>query len=179
MNKVEIKAKVRDLLSSGVPKSEVFEQLSGQGVNDSQLAYFIASFAYPERRRKHRWKVNLLITLMVILAGIVFLVGFGIGAKIGPNAKWILAGISMLIPLLLAWGFYAHRVGAYNAYILLTIVQLPRSFEGFTSTPVVSSIGIAINIGLLAYVLYVREKIFPGFAFVTPKKIKGKYIFEG
>ena len=42
MNKKEIKAKVTDLISSGMAKSEVFTQLSGHGVKDSQLAYFIA-----------------------------------------------------------------------------------------------------------------------------------------
>jgi hypothetical protein len=30
---------------------------------------------------------------------------------------------------------------------------------------------------MFAYVWYVREKIFPDFAFVSPKKVKGKYIF--
>lgn len=178
MNKKEIQTKVTELLLSGAAKSEVFSQLSGQGVKDSQLAYFIASYADPKRCDEHDRKVNILITLMFIQAVIAFLLGFGIGAKIGPNAKWIVGPLIALIPLLFAWGFYKHKVGAYNAYILLTIVQLPKSFEGFTSTPIASSVGIAISIGLLAYVWYVREKLFPGFALMTPKKVKGRYVFE-
>ena len=179
MTKTEIKSKVGELLSSGAAKSEVFAQLSGQGAKDSQLAYFIASYPDPVRCDEHSGKVNVLITLMLIQALIAFLLGFGVGAKIGPNAKWIVGGLIALIPLLFAWGFYANRVGAYNAYILLSIVQLPKSFEGFSSNPVASSIAVAIGIGLIAYVWYVREKIFPGFAFTTPKKVKGEYVFVG
>lgn len=179
MNKKEIQASVRDLLGKGTAKSEVFAQLSGQGVKDSQLAYFIASYADPNRCDEHDRKVNILITIMFVQAVIAFLLGFGIGAKIGPNAKWIVGALIALIPLLFAWGFYRHRVGAYNAYLLLTIVQLPKSFEGFASSPIATSIVLAINIAVLAYVWYVREKLFPGFAFITPKKIKGEYVFSG
>lgn len=179
MNKAEIKSKVSELLSLGTAKAGVFAQLSGQGVKDSQLAYFIASYPDPVRCEQHNGKVNILITVMFIQAVIAFLLGYGIGVKIGPNAKWIIAAFIALIPLLFAWGFYANRVGAYNAYILLSIVQLPKSFEGFASSPVASSISIGIGIGLIAYVWYVREKIFPGFAFMTPKKVKGEYVFVG
>lgn len=179
MKKPEIKSKVSQLLSSGTAKAEVFAQLSGQGVKDSQLAHWIASYPDPLRCELHSGKVNALITLMFISAAIGFLLGYGIGREIGPNAKWVVAALAALIPLLFAWGFYSNRVGAYNGYILLAIVQLPRSFDGFMSSPVASSIGIAITIGLTAYVWYVRDKVFPGFLFLAPKKVKGKYVFGG
>ena len=177
MNKKEVQAKVNDLLSSGVRKSEVFAKLSGQGVKDRQLAHFIASYADPLRCAAHDGKVNVIITLMFVQALIAALLGFGIGAKIGPNAKWIVPLLIAGIPLLFAWGFYNYRAWAFNAYILLTIVQLPRSLDGFTSSPIASSIGMAINLGMLAYVWYVRDKLFPDFAFISPKKVKGEYIF--
>lgn len=47
MKTKEAKAKVKDLLSSGVPRSEVFAQLSGQGVKDRLLARLIASTSDP------------------------------------------------------------------------------------------------------------------------------------
>ena len=71
-------------------------------------------------------------------------------------------------------GFYTHRVGAYNAYILLSVIQLPRSFEGFTSSPVATLIAVGLSVGVLAFVWYVRSKLFPDFAFITPKKIRGR-----
>lgn len=177
MNKKEIQASVNDLLAKGMAKSEVFAQLSGQGVKDSQLASFIAAYADPARCDEHERKVNILVTIMFVQAVIAFLMGLAIGAKIGPNAKWIVSGLIALIPLLFAWGFYRHKAGAYNAYLLLTIIQLPRAFEGFASNPVASSVALAINLSVLAYVWYVRQKIFPDFAFITPKKVKGQYVF--
>ena len=179
MNKVEIKNKVKELLVSGTQKSEVFRQLSGKGIKDNQLAYLIAAYADPERCSDHGSKVNILIALMFVQSVGAFLMGFYLGMMLGPNAAWITGGLIALVPLLFAWGFYHHRVGAYNAYILLTIIQLPKSFEGFSENPFTSAIGIALNIALLTYVWYVREKIFPGFTFITPKKVKGEYVFEG
>ena len=179
MNKKEIKEKVSTLISSGVEKSSVFAQLSGQGVKDSQLAHLIASYADPRLCEENDRKVNVIITLMFIQAAIVFLLGFGIGAKIGPNARWIIGGLIALIPLLFAWGFYKHSAGAYNAYILLSIIQLPRQLDGFSSSPIATIIGLSIGISLVAFIWYVRGKIFPDFAFITPKKVKGQYVFSG
>lgn len=177
MNKKEIKAKVTELLLSGVAKMEVFTQLSGQGVKDKHLAYFIASHADLNRCTEHDRKVNVIIGLMGIQAVFAFLLCLAIGVKIGPNAKWIIAGLAALIPLLFAWGFYKNNVGTYNAFIFLSIIQLPKAFQGFTKSPTASSIGIAIGIGMIAYVWYVRGKLFPDFAFITPRKINGQYVF--
>lgn len=177
MNKAEIKSKVNELLSAGTTKAEVFAQLSGQGVKDSRLAYFIASYPDPVRCERHGRKVKMLITLMLIQAAITFLLGYGIGVEIGPRAGWVMGGLAALIPLLFSWGFYTNRVGAYNVYIFLSIIQLPKSFEGFTSTPVASSIGIGIGIALISYVWYVREKIFPGFGLMAPRKVRNEYVF--
>jgi len=178
MNKKEVQAKVRELLIAGTPKEKVFEQLAGQGVKDRQLAYFIASYADQDHCDDHGNKIDFLVTVMFIEAMIAFFVGYGIGSEIGPNAKWILGSLGALMPLLFGYGFYKNRVGAYNAYIFLSILQIPRSFEGFSSSPVATSIAIGVNVAVLAYVWYVRSKLFPDFAFMSPKKIKGEYVFS-
>lgn len=178
MKSKETKAKVAEMLSSGVTKSAVFAQLVGQGVRDSRLAYFIAAHAYPHRCDEHDRKINIAITLMFIQALVAFVLGFTFGAKIGPNASWILGGLTASIPLLFAWGFYANRVGAYNAYILLSLIQTPKGFSNFASSPIGSSINIAIGLAMLIYVWRVRTKLFPDFGFITPKKAKGQYVFE-
>ncbi|HJW25240.1 MAG TPA: hypothetical protein VJ576_10110 [Rhodocyclaceae bacterium] len=177
MNKTEIKAKIAELISSGVAKTEVFARLSGQGVKDKQLADLIASYADPRLCAQHYDKVNILLTLMFIQAVIVFLLGFSMGLRIGPNAKWIMGGLLALIPLAFAWGFHRNSAGAYNAYILLSIIQMPRQLDGFISSPIATSVGLAIGIGMLAFVWYVRQKLFPDFAFMGPRKVKGQYVF--
>jgi hypothetical protein len=177
MNKTEIKSKVNELLSSGTSKSEVFGQLSGLGVKDSQLAYFIASYPNPERCKQHRGKVKFLVLLMFIQTVLAFLMILGMDAKVGVIIKWIVGAFFSIIPMSFAWGFYTNRVAAYNVYIMLSLIQLPKSFEGFSSSSVSSWIGIALEIGLIACVWYVREKVFPGFAFMRPKRLKGEYVF--
>lgn len=179
MNKKEIKTRVTDLIASGVLKSEVFTRLRGQGVKDSHLAHFIASYVDPARCTKNERKVDILILLMFVQALFVFAVGYGIGQKIGGNAKWVVALGITSIPLLFAWGFYKHFAGAYNAYFFLSIIQLPKQFEGFFATPISSGIGLVIGICMIAYVWYVRHSLFPDFGFITPKKEKGQYVFAG
>ncbi|WP_085706093.1 DUF3592 domain-containing protein [Pseudomonas sp. B8(2017)] len=177
LSKKEVQEKVRELLDANIAKSEVFSQLSGQGVKDSQLAYFIASYADPVRCDEHDRKVNILITIMLVQALIGFILGMTQGAGIGPAAKWIVSISMILIPLLWVWGFYNHRVVAYNAYILLALPQFPKTLAGFASNPATTTVSLVISIVMLAFVWYVRGKIFPDFAFVTPRKVKGKYFF--
>lgn len=178
MNKKEIKSKVNELLVAGVAKAEVFAQLSGQGIKDNQLAYYIVSHASLNLGDQYAGKVNILITLMFVQSLLGFFMGFVIGAKIGPNAQWVVGAFVASIPLLFAWGFYKNRAGAYNVYILLSIIQLPKQFSGFSDNPVATSIGLAVGIGLLTFVWYLRQKMFPDFAFISPKKIKGQYVFS-
>jgi len=179
MNTKEVQAKVNDLLAAGTPKQDVFVQLTDQGVKDSQLAYFVASHPDPVRREANKGKIKILVVAMVFQALLAFLVGFDLGAKMAPNAGWIIGGLLALICLLFAWGFSRPNAGAYNGYLILTIVQLPGSFGGLTSSPVATLIGIAMNVAIFAYVWYVRQKLFPDFAFITPKKVKGQYVFSG
>lgn len=180
MNKKEIKNKVYELLAIGKTKSEVFSQISGQGANEKQLAFIIASYANPDRCNKQRTNVNILITIMAIEALLAFVVGFGVGAQIGPNARWVVAILCLCIPAFFAWGFHANRVGAYTGYILLSLIQLPKTLAGLASNPnpTATFIMIAINLCILSYVWYVRGKIFPDFAFTGPKKINGQYVFS-
>jgi len=178
LDKKEIKKEVTEMLNSGKPKSEVFQTLSGGVVKDNQLAIFIASHPYPNLYEEHYKKINVLISLMFIQALFGVFLGFGIGSEMGPTAMWVFAALIALIPLLFAYGFYKNHAGTYNAYILLTIIQLPKMFTGITQTPVASAIGIVIGLSILGYVWYVRSLLFPDFTFITPKKIKGQYAFS-
>lgn len=172
LSKKELEKKVRELLDANTAKSEVFSQLSGHGVKDSHLAYLIASYADPVRCGEHDRKVNVLITIMLVQALIGFMLGMAQGAGIGPTAI-----VMVLIPLLWVWGFYNHRASAYNAYILLALLQFPKTLAGFASNPATTTASLVISIVMLVFVWYVRGKIFPDFAFITPRKVKGKYFF--
>jgi hypothetical protein len=177
--KKDARAEVRELLDAGVAKSEVFSRLCGRGVKDSQLAYFIASYADPYLCDEHDRKVNILITIMFAVALISFFQGLYIGASIGPMAKWIFGFLATSIPLLFVWGFYNHRVEAYNAYIFLAFFNIPSQFKDFATNPAVAITVLSISFAMLMFVLYVRSKIFPDFVFLAPRKVGGKYLFSG
>ena len=178
MKKRKIQANARFALDRGITRAEVFEHLRGRGMKDGELAYFVASHVDPARRLMHGTKVKVLVALMIVLAAIGFVSGLGVGAKIGPNAKWLVASGVALVSLLFAWGFHSYRVGAYNAYILLSIIHLPRSLDGFTAEPFATSIGFVATVALLAYVCLVRYCLFPDFTFLSPRKVKGQYAFS-
>jgi hypothetical protein len=179
MDKKRMRTRARELLVNGMAKSKVFEQMSGQGVKDAQVAYFVASYVDPARREAHRGKIRILIAIVLVQALIGFAFGFVLGGVArGPYAALIVGGLIAAIPLWIGWGFHKNQVGAYNAYIVLTIFQGYRMFDGFTSAPIATSVVVVINLAILSLVLYVREKLFPGFLLMTPKKIKGRYVFS-
>jgi hypothetical protein len=178
MNKKEIKTKVHEQLSAGKLKSEVYSELSAQGADKKQLAFIIASYANPDLCESQKTHINILIVIMCMQALIGLITGFVAGSEIGSNAKFIVGFIGLSIPLLFAWGFYTNRVGAYTAYIFLTLIQFPKTLAGLSSNPTATAIIALINFCILVYVWYIRGKIFPDFAFAGPKKINGEYVFS-
>ncbi|WP_211444687.1 hypothetical protein [Collimonas humicola] len=177
MNKKEIKNKVSDLLSSDASKTDVFNKLSGQGVKDSDLAYLIASYADPHRCGANKIYVRILLVITYLQVCLGFLVGFSIGMQIGRTASWVIGALIAFFMLWFAWGFHKNKVAFYNATILLTIAQFGNQVSGFAKAPIETLIAIAIGIGLCAYTWYVRQKIFPDFAFMNAKKVNGAYFF--
>lgn len=177
MKKKEIKAKVDALLGSGVGKTAVFRLLTGHGVRDSLLAHYIASHVDTSEVDEHANKIDRLLWIMYAQALFGVWIGWSLGASYGPVGQGILVALCAGIPLLFAWGFYKNTAGAYNAYILLQIVQLPKAFKDFNAEPVTTLVAVAISVAVLAYVWYVRSKLFPDFLAFTPKKRSGTYVF--
>src|SRR5215207_1879782 len=177
MKKSEVIKKARELLATGQGKTATFAQLSGEGMKDKQLATLIAGHPDPALTEAHRGKVRALVVIMLIQTILAFLVGFDIGYKIGPNAPWIIGTLVAFIPLAFAWSFYANKAGAYGAYVLLSIVGVARTLDGFATEPISTSLGLAINLALCGFVLYVQSRVFPDMQFMSPKKVAGKFVF--
>jgi len=178
MNKKEAHGLVKKLLEDGNTKMETFRQLVGQGVSDSYIARIIASYADPELRQQHSFLINILLVitfLEIILAG---LVGLGIGLKVSLTVGLIASAFMSAIMFLFFWGFKKNKVWAYNLTILLSITQFPSQLKGFSADPTGTSVAMAIGIALLTFTWYVRQKLFPDFAFLSPKKVDGAYVFR-
>ncbi len=179
MKRAEIRARVDELMRGGMGKQAIYEQLKGEGASEMQTAFFVASHADPERCARHRGKVRALLVIMALQALMGFAMGWALGAQIGPTARWVAAILVMLIPLAFAWGFHKNRAGYYNAYIILSALQLPNSLGGLATDPVATLVAIVLSIAVIAYVAYVRGKLFPDFRFIGPRKVDGRYVFAG
>lgn len=178
MKSKELKQQISNLLTGGMRKSEVFDQVCQQGAKPRVAARLIASYADPARCAAHSGKVKVLVGIMCFLVMICFIFGYFTGMAKGPGGGWIFAILMAIIPAAFAHGFYRHSASAYNIYLILTLIQLPRAFEGFTQTPVLSASLIGLNLALLYFVFYLRQQLFPDFVFITPKKVDGRYVFS-
>lgn len=177
MNKKEIKQKVAELIDAKQSKDEIFKKLTDEGGSVDSVAYFIASNPNHIAYEQNYKKINILITIMFILALFGALFGYSAGSKVGPITTWVTVLLGVLFPLLIAYGFYKNDVRAYNFYILLTLMQLPQALIGIIKEPIGASIGLVINLAILVFVWHVRSRLFPDFKFIRPKKINGQYAF--
>lgn len=206
MNHSEIVRKVKYLLSFGNSKAEVYAQLSGHGVKDSQLAWVIAGQPDAALHEKHRWKVRALATLLIVesiawMAIVAYVLTIATpAAKPGVVATLILASI----PLLFAW-LLSRRDGLqFTKYLVLAqmfvVVYLIAGFEptlttvlfGLSTGVMVPMLivqelvsgsvghGIALRMAILqiAYVWHVKRALFPDIGLFRAKKHNGRYVFS-
>lgn len=177
MNKKEIKKLVAERLSQGTGKQAVFDELRGGALSDYRLAYQVAAYPNPERIRDNRWRIKILIVIGALQTALAFLIGWGIGAPSGNGLALPAACLTALLPAIIAFGFYRNSVGAYNAFILLSIIQLPRQFLELGETGFSGVLGIIVSIALVSYVLHLRYRLFPDFIAFTPQKKNRQYAF--
>ncbi|MGS0893966.1 permease [Burkholderia stagnalis] len=186
MNKQEAKTRIAVLLTAGTRKADVFADLSGQGLKDRVIARLIASRPDPERCRKnkvHRWILialgvaQLLISLLLAYLLSAELGGLGAAGAIGKVVVLLFVLLTVPLSLLFIWGFATNRVGAYHAFILLSLLQLPKTISELGSNPSTALPSLAVTIVLVAYVWFVRNRMFPDYVWFTPRKVDGRYAF--
>jgi len=180
MKKKELHKEIKILSKQGLTKTAIFEQLkSHSSIKERKLATMVAAIPDKILCQLHSGKNNALITLMFIQALVGGLAGYFIGLEISESSAITFAAFIAGIPLLLAFGFYRHNYQAFQIYIFLTLLGLSNSFKGFDEDPASTLIGLSINIGMLVYVVYVKSKLFPEFAFWGLKKgQEGEYQFS-
>jgi hypothetical protein len=178
MNKKETVARIEEMLSVGARKQDVFAALSGKGVKDRVLAYRIAAHADPQRCATNRLHIRALVVIACIELMFGILVAFSVGVQISPVAGLFIGAVAAFFGVLFVWGFAKNKANIYNGFILLSLTQLPHAFQGFSTEPGTTAIAVVISLALIAYVWFVRNRLFPDFAFVSPRKMNGRYVFS-
>ncbi|MBR8451832.1 permease [Burkholderia multivorans] len=184
MNKKEAKAKIAALLAAGTRKAEVLANLSGQGLKDRVLARMIASRPDPERCRRNKVHVRILIGIAVVqllisldIAYSLFEFAGRLGSSRGQGVTLLFIALTVPLALLFIWGFATNRVGAYHAFIALSLLQLPKTIADLTHDPSDALPTLAITAVLIGYVWFVRNRMFPDYGWFTPRKVDGRYAF--
>ncbi|MBY4693040.1 permease [Burkholderia latens] len=167
MNKKEAKTKIAALLSAGARKADVLAELGGQGLKDRVLAHLIASHADPELCRKNQLHTRILVGLGIAQ----LLISVGLAYLLWADTR------SNGAALLFIWGFSTHRVGAYHAFIILSLLQLPKTIAALAHEPSSAVPSLAVTVVLVGYVWFVRNRMFPDFGWFTPRKVDGRYAF--
>lgn len=177
MKNRDIRDSIAELMASGVAKPEIYSRLVGQGAREKSVARYLAAYRNRDLRDEHSAKVTTLIVIMLVQAIAAYLLGSAISMGEGTGPGWLWGALSAAAPMLFALGFYRQILFAYNAYILLTVIQLAKLLAGIAETPLENLIGLAINLALLLFVWFVRSRLFPDIGLFGPRKSGGNYVF--
>ncbi|KVV51874.1 permease [Burkholderia territorii] len=178
MNKKEARTRIAALLSAGARKADVLAELAGQGLKDRVLARLIASRPDPELCKKNKVHTRVLIALGIAQLLISLALAYLLRTEgLGAGAAMLFLAVTVPLSLLFIWGFATHRVGAYHAFIVLSLLQLPKTIADLGRDPSAALPTLAVTIILVGYVWFVRNRLFPDFGWFTPRKIDGRYAF--
>jgi hypothetical protein len=178
MNKKEVQAEINRRLASGESKSTVFRLMRGNEVSDRRLAYFIASYADPSLCLRYAKLIKAIIAASWVQLAFALLVAVAAGVKMGLIGCLLFVGFIGAFAYLFVWGFTHNKAWAYNATIFMSVINLPKTLGGFSETPGASAVTLLIGVALISFTWYVRSKLFPDFAFISPKKVNGTYAFS-
>lgn len=118
MNNKELQVEVTEMLSAGKKKQDVFAVLSGRGVKDRVVAYFIAAHLDPRRCTENKVHRGIIIAIICIQGLLGILAGISIAASDSPTLGLVVGAIVLLITGLFVWGFAKNKASIYNAFIL-------------------------------------------------------------
>lgn len=203
MNKSEMARKVKYLMALGSSKTEVYSELSGPGVKESQLAWAIATYPDQVLYERNKGKVRALAALLSA-ESIFGISSFVLVSRMPGNGAAIFVGLIALFPLLFAWRFCRPDAAAFTGYVVLalgfvmnqvllqfklTVVgaiwglssgleMLKMLADQVVSTPASEYLGLALGLIQVGCVWEVKRGLFPELGLFGAKKLRGRYIYS-
>lgn len=178
MKKQDIRADIERRIALGEGKASIYQALKGQGVSDGTLANLIASHADPKLVTQHARLIKAMVVIAWVQLALGVLIGLSLTLKMGSWAGLMIAAFVGGFAYLFVWGFQHSRAWAYNASIVLSIINLPKALNDVSTEPASSVLALALGVAWIAYTWFVRSKLFPDFAFLGPRKVSGTYQFS-
>lgn len=174
----EVRSEIHARLARRQSRSEVFDAMAGRGVKDARLALLIASYADPQLRAQHAALVKWMVAIAWVQLVFGVFASFALGLALPLIGFLLLISVSAAVGYLFVWGFRTDKAWAYNATILLSIINAPKTLSSVASQPLLSVGAFVLVISMAFFAWHVRSKLFPDFAFVGPRKHKGRYVFS-
>ena len=180
-SKRDTRKRIAEYLAQGMSREDAFYRLQGGVFSDRNLATILAATPDLALVDANKWKVRLmrLVSFLQVLLGLF--VGWQIGAPLGEGSAVLCSLMMALIPSLMFWGFLRNSINAYNAYILVQLLQIPPQtkmlIDGGWETPA-GWIGVAITMSLISYAFVLRRLLFPSMGIFSARSSKdGEYVF--
>ncbi|WP_422472538.1 hypothetical protein [Endozoicomonas sp. ALB032] len=177
MKKRKVKQEMQELLNKGIGKSEIYKKYQDNGLPEKKLALMVTALPDPFLCQKYEKMNNLLILVMFVQASIAALIGFDTGALLGGHNIILFGLIGIAVPVLFIIGFYRYSLTAYNAFLILGIIQFPRLFKDIGQVPVFTTLVVVFSILSMGYVWFLKSRLYPDSGLFGVKK-KGRGYFQ-
>ncbi|MPN20767.1 hypothetical protein SDC9_168146 [bioreactor metagenome] len=180
-SKRDTRKRIGEYLRQGMSREEAFHRLQGGAFSDRNLATILAATPDSKLVDANKWKVGLMLVVSFLQVLLGFFVGWQIGAQLGEGSAVLCSLLMALIPSLMFWGFLRNSINAYNAYILVQMLQIPPQgkmlLDGGWETPA-GWMGLAITFTLICYAFVLRRSLFPSMGIFSARSSKeGDYVF--
>ena len=203
MNKSEIVRKVKHLMALGSSKTEVYSELSGPRVKESQLAWAIAAYPDPVLYERNKGKVRALAVLL-LAESVIGVLSFVLLSRMPGNGTAIFVGLMALFPLVFAWRFCRLDAAAFTGYVVLALgfvmsqvllqfkltvlgaiwglssglLMLKMLADQVVSPPASEYLGLALGLIQIGCVWEVKRRLFPELGLFGAKKVRGRYVYS-
>lgn len=178
MNKQDVRADIERRISLGEGKSSIFRALKGHGLSDSAVAHLIASHADPALFTQHARYIKGMVAIAWLQLVLGVLIGLSLTLKMGAGMGLLVTAFIGGFAYLFVWGFQRNRAWAYNASIVLSIINLPKALNDVSTEPASSVFALALGLAWITFTWFVRSKLFPDFAVLGPRKVGKSYQFS-
>jgi len=178
MNKRKLIKTMQAEFDAGETLQKIYIKYNDSGISEKNLAALVGRLKDKNLIKKHKLAKNALIALMVLITFFTAVSGYNIGLNGGYNNPIYWSFIAV-IPAIFLYGFIKVNYQIYMAYLILSLTQFPKSFKNFGDDLIIDVIGIAFAIFLIAFVWYLKNKLFPYMLLFGARRNSNKqYVFS-
>lgn len=169
MKKKELIKVMQAEFDDGETLSNIYDNHKDNDFSEKRYATLVGSLRDKKLITKHKMANNVLIGLMVLITFFTAIAGYGIGVNSGSSNPIYWCAIA-IIPLIFLYNFIKVNYQAYLVYVILSITQFPKALDNFGADLVMDIIAVALSVFLIAFVWYLKVKLFPYMGFWGVKK---------